>query len=283
MLASLCGLTARAEDIRFNRDVRPILSEYCLACHGPDANKRQADLRLDVEASALEKAIVAGKPEESELVKRLVHDDPEQRMPPAATGKVLSPKQIEVLRKWIAEGARYERHWSLVPPTRPDLPPVAKTDWPLRPLDRFVLARLEANGWEPAPEADRYALLRRVTLDLTGLPPSVSQINDFVRDDSANAYEKVVDRLLESERYSEHMARLWLDGARYADTNGYQYDLEREQWVWRDWVIHAFNTNMPFDQFTVEQIAGDLLPDATDQQRWPRRFIGTIRSPSKGA
>jgi len=260
-----------ADDIRFNRDIRPILSEKCLLCHGPDANHRKADLRLDVEESATESAIVPGKPDESELVARITADDADLKMPPEKSGKQLTKAEVQLLREWIAQGAEFEAHWSFIPPKRPGVPELGSKKVP-GPIDTFVMRRLIKEGIEPAELADRYTLIRRASLDLTGLPPSVEEVRAFVADTSPDAWEKVIDRLLKSDRYGEHMARYWLDAARYADTNGYQYDLEREQWVWRDWVVHAFNSNMPFDQFTVEQIAGDLLPAATDQQRLATAF-----------
>jgi hypothetical protein len=270
-LAAAIG-TAADEPVRFNRDIRPILSEKCLACHGPDAKQRKAELRLDVEASAVEHAIVAGKPGESELISRITSDDDELKMPPAESGKKLNAEEITLLRRWIEQGAKYEGHWSFISPKKSNLPTVSDPAWARSPIDRFVLARLDAEKLKPSREADRYEWIRRVTLDLNGLPPTIKDVDAFVWDSSSKAHEKVVDRLLSSDRFGEHMSRPWLDAARYADTNGYQYDLEREQWVWRDWVIHALNSNMPFDQFTVEQIAGDLLPGATDQQRLATAF-----------
>lgn len=267
----ITGRTTADDRVRFNRDIRPILSDKCLLCHGPDANHRKADLRLDVEESATESAIVPGRPGESELLQRITTDDADLKMPPVKSGKELTTAEVELLRRWIAQGAKFEAHWSFIPPTRPSVPTIDSTSI-RNPIDAFVLRRLHEEGIEPAEAADRYTLIRRATLDLTGLPPSVEDVRAFVADQSPDAFEKVIDRLLKSDRYGEHMARYWLDAARYADTNGYQYDLEREQWVWRDWVIHAFNANMPFDQFTVEQIAGDLLPEATDQQRLATAF-----------
>ena len=271
------SVESSADEIRFNRDIRPILSENCLLCHGPDANHRKAELRLDIPQQAQPdskktRAIVAGKPQLSELIQRITSGDAELKMPPVDSGKKLTKAQIELLRRWIAEGAKYESHWSFIPPVQAALPKIANTKNVKNAIDNFVLKRLEADGLTPAEIADRYTLIRRASLDLTGLPPSVKDVREFIADKSDNAWEKVLDRLLKSDRYGEHMARYWLDAARYADTNGYQYDLEREQWVWRDWVIHAFNSNMPFDQFTVEQIAGDLLPNATDQQRLATAF-----------
>ena len=266
-----------ADDIDFTRDVRPILSENCFACHGPDAAQREVDLRLDrFEASedvfGAEAVIVPGDAPESELFSRVSSTHEDVVMPPPDSGRALTPEQIEILRQWINGGAEYVDHWAFVPPERPEPPAVSDTDRVRNSIDAFVLARLEREGLIPADEADRRTLIRRVTLDLTGLPPLPEDIAAFVDDSSPQAFAKVVDRLLSSHAYAEHMARDWLDAARYADTNGYQYDLEREQWVWRDWVIHAFHTNMPFDEFTIQQLAGDLLPDATDQTRLATAF-----------
>jgi hypothetical protein len=259
--------------LQFNRDIRPILSEKCFFCHGPDANHREANLRLDMEADAKGgDAIVAGRSNESELIARITSDDPDMLMPPADSGKSLTAEEVERLRRWIDEGAGYQGHWAFIPPKRTAPPSVTNEGWVRNPIDRFVAARLDALSIQPSPQADRHALIRRLSFDLIGLPPTVDEVESFVNDASDQAYEKVVDRLLESKRFGEHMARYWLDAARYADTNGYQYDLERDQWVWRDWVIHAFNSNMPFDQFTIEQMAGDLLPGANELQRLATGF-----------
>ena len=272
-IATRDGAAADDDVVSFNRDIRPILSDRCFLCHGPDENQRQGDLRLDQREDALEVAILPGNATDSELLARITSDDPELRMPPPESGrKPLNQSEIDILRNWIDDGAEYEGHWSFVAPSRPAVPEVEHEGWTASPIDRFVLQRLQREGLEPAPRADRGTLIRRVTLDLTGLPPAPEDVQTFVDDPSEDAFEKVVDRLLASTSYAEHMARGWLDAARYADTNGYQYDLEREQWVWRDWVIHAFDTNMPFDRFTVEQIAGDLLPDGTDQTRLATAF-----------
>ncbi len=266
------GVGARADDVEFNRDIRPILAKNCLLCHGPDASQRKADLRLDVAEIARKSAIRPGKPDQSELIDRITSDDPDLKMPPADSGKELTGDEIALLKQWIREGARYEAHWSFISPQRPLLPRVKTVVRGMTTIDRFLLRKLEEQGLTFAKEASREALIRRASLDLTGLPPSPKEVDAFLRDRSSRAWERAIDRLLASDRYGEHMARFWMDAARYADTNGYQYDLEREQWVWRDWVIHAFNTNMPFDQFTVEQLAGDLLPGATDQQKLATGF-----------
>ncbi len=255
----------------FARDIRPILADHCFACHGPDAAGRQAGLRLDQREAALEPrdgapAIVAGEPAASALVAR-IHAQGEERMPPDAFGKPLTDRDRDLLGRWIAAGAPYAAHWAFEPPRSPPPPPVRRADWPRGDLDRFVLARLEAEGLEPAPEADRATWLRRVSLDLTGLPPSVAETDAFLADLAPGAHERVVDRLLASPRHAERMAMQWLDVARYADTNGYNNDETRTLWPWRDWVIGAFAADMPFDRFVVEQIAGDLLPGATVPQK----------------
>jgi mono/diheme cytochrome c family protein len=266
---------ARAEKappaIDFNRQIRPLLSENCFACHGPDDKQRKAKLRLDTKAGAFAElrsggfALVPGKAEESELVRRLTADDPAQIMPPPKTGKRLTPEQIALVRQWIEQGARWSEHWAFVAPRRPALPKVTAA-WPREPLDFFILARLEATGLRPSPEADKPTLLRRVTLDLTGLPPTLAELDAFLSDRSPEAYETVVDRLLDSPHYGEHQARFWLDAARYGDTHGLHLDNYREMWPYRDWVIKAFNRNLPYDRFITEQLAGDLLPNATLDQ-----------------
>jgi hypothetical protein len=259
-------------EIEFNRDIRPILSDRCYTCHGPDQAQRKSKLRLDTEAGAKSDlgghfAIVPGDPGKSELVRRVSTDDKARRMPPAWAGAArLSDRDIDLLTRWVAQGAQWQKHWSFLPPRMPDPPDVSDPKWPKNSIDNFVMARLDREGLKPAAEADRRTLIRRVTLDLTGLPPTPAEIAAFVNDSSPNAYRKVVDRLLASPRYGERMAMRWLDAARYADTNGYQTDGERYMWRWRDWVIDAFNRNLSFDRFTVEQIAGDLLPRASRPQ-----------------
>ena len=266
------AVSASADDpVRFNRDIRPIVSDTCFKCHGFDPKTREAELRLDVREAALterkgKRPIVPGNAKASDVYARLTTDDPEKRMPPPESGKELTAEQIDTVRRWINEGAEYEQHWSFIPPVRPELPPVKNTAWPRNAIDRFILARLEAEGLKPSAEADRTTLIRRLTLDLTGVPPTIAEVDAFVRDGAADAYEKVVDRLLASPRFGERMAVPWLDAARYADTMGYQADWERFQWRWRTWVIDAYNANMPFDQFTIEQLAGDLLPEPTTEQ-----------------
>ena len=260
------------ETLSYNRDIRPILSDNCFSCHGFDPKTREAGLRLDTREGATadndgEIAIVPGDVSKSALWERIHSTDEDEVMPPPKTHKTISSGQKEKLRKWIEQGAPYEKHWSFVPPVVAALPPVKQAYWPRNPLDHFILARLEAKQLQPAPEAGKETLIRRVTLDLTGLPPSLQEVDAFLADGSADAYEKVVDRLLASPHYGERMAVDWLDAARYADTNGYQVDRDREIWRWRDWVIDAFNRNHPFDQFTIEQLAGDLLPNPTLDQR----------------
>ncbi len=268
------------EVVDFNRDVRRILSDTCFACHGPDEMARSTDLRLDMEESAFTAlddegsrfAIVRGKPGDSELYARLISSDPVYMMPPPESNLSLDERQIAILKKWIAQGAEYKPHWAFIPPEKPPLPRVNNREWPQNPIDHFVLAKLEERGMHPSPEVDREKLLRRVSFDLTGLPPTVEELDRFLSDDSPDAWEKVVDRLLASEAYGERMATEWLDVARYADSHGYQDDAPNELWPWRDWVIDAFNRNMPFDRFTTWQLAGDLLPDATREQRLATGF-----------
>lgn len=266
-----------AEKVDFSRDIRPLLADACFRCHGPDAAARKADLRLDVPTGLAAQdqgqvAIVPGHPEQSELMRRISHADADQRMPPPASNRKLSDTEVGLLRRWIEEGAPWEQHWSFQPLVQPAAPQLPADTWSKSPLDRFVLRRLRQEGLAPAQEASAEALIRRVAFDITGLPPTIQEIDRFVKDNSSKAYEKMVDRYLESTAYGEQMARHWLDLARYADTNGYQYDTERTQWVWRDWVIAAYNRNLPFDQFTIEQLAGDLLPEATAQQRLATGF-----------
>lgn len=263
---NFASFNANAAPVQFNRDIRPILSDRCFLCHGPE--QQQADLRLDLRESAVEWAIVPGDAANSEIISRISSNNDETAMPPRGSHKPrLTADEINVVRRWIDEGAVYEPHWAFKLPIRASSPAVDNQTWPRNAIDRFVLAELEAKGITPQEQADRRTIIRRVTLDLTGLPPARAEIAAYLSDESPDAYEKVVDRLLASKAYGEHQSRYWLDATRYADTNGYQYDLQREQWVWRDWVIHAFNTNKPFDQFTIEQLAGDLLPEATDQTR----------------
>ena len=261
------GELCSAESIEFNRDIRPLLAKHCYACHGLDSESREGELRLDERAAAIKAgAIVPNTPEKSELIARIESDDPDEIMPPAGTGHVLTKDEIATLRKWIAAGAEYQEHWAFVPPEKSSLPTIKQQAWPRHELDHFVLAALESNGLKPTQSADRVSWLRRVSLDLTGLPPTPEESDAFQADTSKQAYENVVDRLLASEAYGEHWARMWLDLARYADTRGYEKDKHRDIWRYRDWVIDAFNRDMPFDQFSREQLAGDLLPDRTSDQ-----------------
>jgi hypothetical protein len=264
---------ARSDDVvSFNRDIRPILSNNCYQCHGPDEKERKADLRLDTEDGMFadlggHAAVVRGKPDESEMILRVRVAQPgKASMPPKKSGKKLTAQEIDLLARWVRQGAPYARHWSYIKPNRPALPAVKDASWPKTPIDHFLLARLEREGLKPTPEADRYALIRRVSLDLTGLPPSLKEVDTFVKDPDPAAYEKLVDRLLDKSSYGEHWARMWLDLARYADSAGYADDPPRTIWLYRDYVIKALNANRPFDRFTIEQIAGDLLPNATEEQ-----------------
>ncbi|MFM9962127.1 MAG: DUF1553 domain-containing protein [Planctomycetaceae bacterium] len=269
LICLLAAQTVRADDaILYNRDIRPILTDLCFPCHGPDSAARKGDYRLDRRDDAIgKKVIVPGKPDESEMMRRMLLSDPEEVMPPPHTKKSLTEKQKDLLRKWIASGAEYQPHWSFIAPVRPALPKLKNEAWAKNPIDRFVLAKLEERGLTPAVQADRRTLARRVSLDITGLPPSIELVDEFVADKSDNAYEKLIDKLLTSKHWGEHRGRYWLDAARYADTHGIHFDNYREIWAYRDWVISAFNRNVPFDQFTIEQLAGDLLPNKTlDQQ-----------------
>ncbi|MBI1321059.1 MAG: DUF1553 domain-containing protein [Candidatus Hydrogenedens sp.] len=267
----------------FGADIQPILSDRCYACHGPDAAARKADLRLDLEDEAKLKAIIAGDADKSPLMHRIASEDPDERMPPEESNKPpLTPAEVDLFRRWIAGGAAWEEHWAFKAPVRPDAPIVANTEWARNEIDGFVMARLEKEGLAPSPETSREKLLRRVYFDLIGTPPSPQEIDAFLLDNSPEAYENVVDRLLASPHYGERMAVNWLDGARFADTNGFQNDFARDQSPWRDWVIRTFNDNMPYDQFTVEQIAGDMLPNATEDQRIATGFCRNNRSNTEG-
>jgi hypothetical protein len=273
--------------IDYNRDIRPVLDK-CLSCHGHDPKAIQAGLRLDNRIGAIKllddgnHAIVPGHPEKSELMVRINEKDPAMLMPPPSSNRVLSEEDKAVLKAWIEQGAEYKQHWAFVKPVRPAVPRVALKAWPKNPIDNFILERLEAEGLNPSKEADKETLLRRVSLDLTGLPPSPGELKNFLADKSPSAYEKVVDRLLASPRYGERMAMDWVDCARYADSNGYQNDYERYQYRWRDWVIDAFNKNMPYDEFTIEQLAGDLLPNPTLDQIIATGFCRNNRLNTEG-
>ncbi len=267
-LAAISSSGLRAGEVEYNRDIRPILLETCFRCHGPDSASRKAELRLDRREDAIKAgALVPGKLDESELIARILSDDPEEVMPPPSIKKPLNAAQKELLKKWVASGGEYQSHWSFIPPTKVEPPHAADPAWDKNPIDRHLFARMTEKGFKPSPEADRRTLARRASLDLTGLPPSIEMVEEFVADQSADAYEKYVDKLLASPSYGEHQARYWLDAARYGDTHGIHIDNYREIWSYRDWVIRAFNANQPFDQFTIEQLAGDLLPNRTlDQQ-----------------
>jgi hypothetical protein len=273
-LASLPAEAAKPEaPVNYNREIRPILSNNCYKCHGPDAEERKAGLRLDIRAEALKptesgrKAFVPGKPATSLLVRRINSTKLDFIMPPPDSNRKLSPAEKVLLARWIEQGAEYQELWSFVPPKRPPLPHVTRTDWPRNAIDYFILARLESERLSPSPEADKPTLIRRLSLDLTGLPPTPAEVDAFVADTSLEAYDRVVDRLLASPHFGERMAVDWLDAARFADTHGYHIDSGRDMTPWREWVIQAFNRNMPFNQFTIEQLAGDLLPTATLDQR----------------
>ena len=270
-LASAGSLFGGEAPIAFNRDIRPILADTCFHCHGPDPGSRKAGLRLDREDGFFGDrkegpVVIKGQPEKSPLYRRLITHEEDDVMPPRKEHKDLRPEQIAMVKNWIQQGAPWQPHWSFIKPERPVLPAVKNETWVRNPLDRFVLAKLEANGLSPAPEADRYTLARRVSLDLTGLPPEPALLEAFVKDNSPEAYDKLVDQLLRSDHYGEHRGRYWLDAARYADTHGLHFDNYREMWPYRDWVVNAFNRNERFDQFTLEQIAGDLLPHPTESQ-----------------
>ncbi len=261
-------LTAKGADpIRFDRDVRPILSDKCFHCHGPDSEHREADLRLDLEDAAKQWAIVPGDAGEGEFVRRIRSTDSDEIMPPVDSNKSLTKEEQDILCRWIDEGAQWTQHWSFVRPQRPPCPPPSESSWPRNAIDHFIQARLEQEGLTPTRQADRTTLIRRLSYDLTGLPPTLQEIDDFLADSSADAYEKVVDRLLASKHYGERMAVMWLDAARYGDTSVYHADGPRDMWGWRDAIVNAYNDNMPFNRFSISQLAGDLVPEATLEQR----------------
>ena len=280
------GGAEASESLDFNRDIRPILSNACFKCHGPDPESRKADLRLYQRESAVDDAevIVPGNPEKSEIIARVSTDDPDDRMPPPDHGGKLTDAQIKTLEQWIREGAPYAKHWSYSLVERPPLPPLDETQlgWRRNAIDHFVARRLKDEGLKPAAQADRYALIRRVSMDLTGLPPTVAEVDAFVADRSPDAYGTLVDRLLGDSAYGERWATKWLDLARYADSAGYATDSFRTIWGYRDWVIRAINDNLPYDQFTIEQIAGDLLPDATQSQLVATAFHRNTLTNSEG-
>ncbi len=272
-LSSLASGAVEAARLDYNRDIRPILSENCFHCHGPDKDTRESGLRLDIREEALKPAksediaIVPGKPEESQLVERIFSADKDDQMPPEDAHKTLTGVQKDLLKRWVAEGAEYQAHWSFVAPKRPPLPQLGNGWWPKNPIDHFIAASLEREQLAATGEAPKEILLRRVTFDLTGLPPTTAELDTFLADTAPDAYERAVDRLLASPRFGEHMGKHWLDAARYGDTHGLHLDNERSMWPYRDWVIRAYNDNLPFDQFTIWQLAGDLLPNATRDQQ----------------
>ncbi|MCI0359800.1 MAG: DUF1549 domain-containing protein, partial [Planctomycetaceae bacterium] len=292
--------------ISFTRQIKPILSNKCFVCHGPDEKERKAELRLDIRDEAVPSVIKPGDSAHSEMVVRVTSDDPELKMPPVKSKRpVLTADEIALIRKWIDQGAVYDAHWSYVKPTRPAIPTIRSPQSAIRnPIDAFLLARLEEKGLSFAPEADKRTLLRRLNFDVVGLPPTPQELNEFLsvppslhpsvapsdgkdgeterRRDEENAYEAAVDRLLASKHFGERMAMYWLDVVRYADTGGYHSDNHRDVWLYRDYVIDAFNSNKPFDQFTVEQLAGDLLPNATGEQRIASGFNRLLQTTEEG-
>ncbi len=279
---------ARADaPVDFNRDVRPILSETCFQCHGPDQKKRKADLRLDTKDGLFKQAdgyanIVPGKLDESELYVRIASDDEAERMPPPKSGKTLTKSQVDTIKRWIEEGAEWKGHWAYQKPTRPAVPNVPAAPFVKNDIDRFILDKLNERGLKPSPEADRATLIRRLSLDLRGLPPTPDEVSAFVNDNDANAYEKLVDRLLATPQYGERMAVYWLDLVRFADSAGYHSDNPRDLWLYRDYVIKSFNDNMPFDRFSIEQLAGDLLPNNSDEQRIASGYNRLLQTTEEG-
>ena len=271
-LAPFAPLVSGQSKIEFNRDIRPVLADNCFACHGPDPGTRKADMRLDTEAGFFAEredappVVIRGKPEESELYQRLITEDTEEIMPPPKSHKKLSPEQISLVRIWISEDAPWQAHWSLRSPVRPGVPTPKKADWSRNAVDRFLLAKLEEEGLTPAPDADPHVLARRLALDLTGLPPDPEVASGFIANPNEETYLKLIDTLLSSPRYGEHRARYWLDAARYGDTHGLHFDNYREIYPYRDWVVKAFNQNLPYDKFTIWQLAGDLLPEPSLDQ-----------------
>lgn len=286
---SLAAPTSAAEPERvdFSRQVLPLFADRCFACHGPDENTREADFRLDLRASVFDRdsespLIVPGNSRKSPLFERISSHDPDLKMPPPSATRQLKRKEINLIRRWIDQGADWQEHWAFIRPVRPSIPQVLDVDWPRNCIDHFVLAKLDRESLQPSSEANRETLIRRVTLALTGLPPTPEEIDQFLDDQSPDSYEKLVDRLLASHRYGEHMAIPWLDAARYADTDGYQNDRIRYMWAWRDWLIYALNDGQPFDNFTIDQLAGDMLPNATLRQQIATGFCRNHRINSEG-
>ena len=287
MLITLFSEYAEAKKLQFDRDIRPILSDKCYACHGPDPAVRKANLRLDIKDGAFSEPsgypiIVPGKPEESELVLRITHDDIDRRMPPQTSNRQPTQEQIDTLIQWIAEGAEWEEHWAYIPPKRIDPPEVKNPDWVINPIDKFILSKLDTEELEPSTEADKRTLIRRLHFDLTGLLPTPGEVDQFIRDESPDAYEKLVNRLLSKPQFGERMAIYWLDLVRYADTSGYHSDENVSVWPYRDYVIKAFNDNIPFNQFTIENLAGDLLPNATPEQKVASGYNRLIQTTAEG-
>ena len=274
-LSMICTLQiSSASDVDFNRDIRPILSDNCYRCHGPDAGNREAELRLDVRDIAVTSGVIKpGDPKASELLKRISSLDPDIVMPPPATEKTVTPGEVKLLQKWISQGARYSEHWAFVPPTRPPVPAVRDNNSVRNPIDSFVLSTLEAKNIEPSGPADRITLIRRLYLDMLGLPPSPDDVDDFVADEHDNAVEQLVERLFDSPHFGERWGRWWLDAARYADSDGYEKDKPRSVWFYRDWVINAMNQDMPYDDFVIRQIAGDLQPGAGQNELVATGFL----------
>jgi Protein of unknown function (DUF1553)/Protein of unknown function (DUF1549)/Planctomycete cytochrome C len=282
LLLASSGAAAEPK-ISFTRQIKPILANKCFACHGPDEKERKAELRLDMRDEAVPSVIKPGDGEHSEVVVRITSDDADTRMPPGDSKKpAVTAEEAKLIRHWIDQGAEYDAHWAYVKPSRPTIPSVQRTDWPANPIDAFILARLEAKGLHPSPEADKRTLLRRLSFDVVGLPPTPEQLAEFEADQSERAYERVVDRLLDSPHFGERMALYWLDVVRYADTGGYHSDNHRDVWAYRDYVIDAFNKNKPFDQFTVEQLAGDLFANATDEQRIASGYNRLLQTTEEG-
>ena len=277
-----------SKKVDFNYQIRPILSDKCFNCHGPDPRNRKAGLRLDTKDGAFARlksdgfAIVPGSRDQSELVARITAEEETDRMPPKSLGRRLTPQEIDLLKSWVDQGAEWKDHWAFISPWEVWLPEVRHSAWPRNAIDRFVLARLEAGGLTPSPEATKERLIRRVTFDLTGLPPTLAEIDAFLADERPDAYERVVDRLLASPRFGERMAVDWLDVAHYADTHGYQADVYRATWPWRDWVVKAFNFNLTFDKFIIWQLAGDLLPKPTRDQVLATAFNRHHRQTNEG-
>ena len=280
-------LAAEPVPVSFTRQIQPLFADRCFACHGPDEQTREADLRLDLRASVFDRdsespLIVPGDSGKSQLFERISSHDPDLQMPPPSATRQLKKNEIDLIRRWIDQGADWQEHWAFIPPSRPALPEVSDADWPRNGIDQFILSRLDQEKLKPSSEAKRETLIRRVTLALTGLPPTPEEIDRFLEDESPNSYEKLVDRLLASHRYGEHMAMPWLDAARYADTDGYQNDRIRYMWAWRDWLIQALNDGQPFDEFTIDQLAGDMLPNATLRQQIATGFCRNHRINSEG-